>query len=108
VDAEQLTFAALRSQYPHERRAAVELAGAHDHWTAGVLLLRIAGTSDTDTAARASAALAVWESRYNRVFTIPTRRQVPQFEELLEGANIDERLRQSLRALVPVLKTRSS
>jgi HEAT repeat protein len=107
VDPERLALAALRSRYPHERRAAVELAGAHDHWIAGVLLLRIAGTSDAETAARASAALATWELRFNRVFTSPTRRQVQEFESLLDRANIDESLGRRLRALVPVLETRS-
>jgi HEAT repeat protein len=108
VDPESLTFAALRSRYPHERRAAVELAKAHDHWVAGVLLLRIAGTADAETAARASAALAVWEARYNRVFSSPTRRQIDEFESLLDGAKIDESLKGRLRGLVPVLKARSS
>lgn len=107
VDPERLAFAALRSRYPHERRAAVDLAGAHDHWVAGVLLLRIAGTSDPETAARASAALATWELRYNQVFTAPTRRQVEEFESLLDRASVDERLRQRLRVLVPVLEARS-
>ncbi len=107
VDPVRLAFAALRSRYTHERRAAVELAGAHDHWVAGVLLLRIAATSDAETAARASAALATWELRYNRVFTAPTRRQVEEYESLLDGANIDESLRRRLRALVPVLQARS-
>jgi hypothetical protein len=107
VDPERLAFAALQSRYPHERRAAVELAGVHDHWVTGVLLLRIAATSDADTAARAGAMLARWEVRYNQVFTALARRQVQEFESLLERAHIDERLRHRLRLLVPVLEARS-
>jgi HEAT repeat protein len=107
VDPERLTFAALSSRYPHERRAAVELAGAHDYWVAGVLLLRIAGTRDPATAARTAAALTAWESRYNRVFTKPTPRQVDELELLVEAANIDADLRGRLRALVPSLRARS-
>jgi hypothetical protein len=107
VDPERLALAALRSRYRHERRAAIELAGAHDHWVAGVLLLRIAGTSDAEMAARAGAALATWEVHYNRVFTAPTRRQVQEFDSLLDRANLDESLRRRLRALVPVLEARS-
>lgn len=107
VDPERLAFAALRSRFPHERRASIELASAHDHWVAGVLLLRIAGTSDAETSARASAALVAWEQRYNRIFTAPTPRQVAAFESLLDRANIDERLRGLLRSLVPALKSRS-
>ena len=60
------------------------------------------------TSARASAALVVWESRYNRVFTKPTRRQVEEFKSLLDAANIEVGLRARLRALVPLLKARSS
>jgi hypothetical protein len=108
VDPERLTFAALSSHYPHERRAAVELAVAHDHWVAGILLLRVAGTRDPETAARATAALTAWESRYNRVFTKPTPRQVDEFDSLVQSANVDAGLRSRLGALVPSLRALSS
>jgi hypothetical protein len=107
VDPELLTSAALTSRYPHERRAAVDLAVAHDHWVTGILLLRIAWTRDRDTAARVMGALTAWESRYNRVFTKPTSRQVEEFELLVESANVDADLRGRLRALVPSLKLRT-
>lgn len=108
VDPDRLTFAALSSQYPHERRAAIELASVHDYWVAGILLLRIAGTRDPHTARRASAALTVWESRFIRVFTKPTARQAEEFEALLGAAYVDPDLLGRLQALVPVLKARSN
>jgi HEAT repeat protein len=107
VDPDRLTFAALSSQYAHERRAAIELASVHDYWVAGTLLLRIASTRDPETASRASAALSIWETRFIRVFTKPTARQTEEYEALLESANVDQELLVRLRALVPVLRARS-
>ena len=104
VDPDRLTFAALSSQFPHERRAAIELASVHDYWLAGILLLRIAGTRDPETARRASAALSVWETRFIRVFTRPTARQAEEYETLLSSANVDQALLGRLRALVRGLK----
>lgn len=106
VDPDRLTFAALRSRHPHERRAAIELAGAHDHWAAVILLLRILATPDADTQARAMTALRAWESRYNKVFTRPTRAQVDELESLVKSAHLDDRLRSRLRALGPALRSR--
>lgn len=106
VDPDRLAFAALSSRFPHERRAAVELAGAHDRWGAGILLLRIASTADPDTAKRATEALSTWVSRYNRVFTSPTRRQVDELESLLDKAAVDEGLRRRLQGLLSALEHR--
>jgi len=106
LDPDRLAFAALSAHFPHERRAVVALAGAHDHWVAGILLLRIASTTDPATAKRVGEALSAWESRYNRVFTSPTRHQVDEFESRLAAATIDEDLRQRLLGLLPALKRR--
>jgi len=107
VDPERLTLAALQSRFPHERQAAIELAGDHDHWVAGLLLLRIAAAGDAETAGRASAALGTWESRCGRVFTKPTQLQVDEFEALLGRAPIDPCLLGELRDLVPSMRLRS-
>jgi hypothetical protein len=66
------------------------------------------GTRDPETAARATAALTAWESRYNRVFTKPTPRQVDEFDSLVQSANVDAGLRSRLGALVPSLRALSS
>lgn len=108
IDPDRITWAALRSSQPHERKGAVELARAHDHWLAGVLLLRIA-TRATDAAvvARASEALQSWENRYNRVFSAPSEALVAEFEALVSGESaIEPALLARLRALVPALRAR--
>ena len=108
IDPDRITWAALRSSHAHERKGAVELARAHDHWLAGVLLLRIA-TSATDAAvvARASEALQSWENRYNRVFSAPSEALVAEFEALVSGESaIEPALLARLRALVPALRAR--
>jgi HEAT repeat protein len=107
VDPERLILAALQSRFPHERQAAIELAGDHDHWVAGLLLLRIAAAGDVETSGRASAALGVWESRYGRVFTKPTQQLVEEFEALLGRAQVDPRLLGKLRDLIPAMRLRS-
>ncbi len=110
VDPDRLTYAALRARFPHERRGAVDLVRRHDHWTAGLLLLRIAGGGGEDAASRAAAALWTWEARYNRVFTPPTAAQVAEFKEALASLNAEPALLSRLRSLVPALemRTRSS
>jgi len=107
VDPERLVFAALQSRHPHEQRAATDLAAMHDHWVAALLLLRIAHSREEAVVARAGSALLAWESRYNKVFTQPSRRQSDEFVKLLDGANVDEGLERRLRALVPALRSRS-
>jgi HEAT repeat protein len=109
VDPERITFAALRSSHPHERKGAVELARAHDHWVAGILLLRIANASrDAEVVARASEGLRAWEVRYNAVFTPPSASQVQELESLVGAAvALDSGLLRRLRSLVPALRIRS-
>ncbi|HSM91279.1 MAG TPA: hypothetical protein VLT47_00240 [Anaeromyxobacteraceae bacterium] len=108
IDPDRITWAALRSSHPHERKGAVELARAHDHWLAGVLLLRIATrTTDAAVVVRASEALQSWESRYNRVFSAPSEALVAEFEALASGeAAIEPALLARLRGLGPALRAR--
>lgn len=103
-----ITWSALRSNHLHERKGAVELARTHDHWLAGVLLLRIATrTTDAAVVARASDALRSWEHRYNRVFTARSEALVAEFEALASrGSAIEPALLARLRGLVPALRAR--
>jgi HEAT repeat protein len=108
IDPDRITWAALRSSHPHERKGAVELARAHDHWLAGVLLLRIAiRATDPSVVARACEALRSWENRYNRVFSAPSEALVAEFEALVAGESaIEPALLTRLRGLVPALRAR--
>jgi hypothetical protein len=59
------------------------------------------------SAARAVGALRTWESRYNFVFTHPTKAQVEEFAELVGAASSDRPLAERLRSLVPSLELRA-
>ncbi|MGB8932313.1 MAG: HEAT repeat domain-containing protein [Anaeromyxobacteraceae bacterium] len=108
IDPDRITWAAHRSSHPHERKGAVDLARAHDHWLAGVLLLRIATrTTDAAVVGRASEALQSWENRYNRVFSAPSEALVAEFEALVSRESAIEPAQLTrLRGLVPALRTR--
>jgi HEAT repeat protein len=109
IDPERITWAALRSQLAHERKGAIELARAHDHWVAGLLLLRIASrATDAEVVRRACEALEAWEARYNRVFTAPAASQLAEWEAIVDADSaIEAALLGRLRALLPAMKARA-
>jgi hypothetical protein len=106
VDGERLLETALTGRFLHERRAAVDLIRVHDHWAAGLLLLRVAAVAEREIAVRAETALRAWEERHNRVFVSPTREQVAQYKAALDALPADSEFAKPLRSLLPALETR--
>lgn len=105
VDPSHLIRTAMDGRFPHERRAALDLMRAHEHWTAGLLLLRVAAVGPDDVAPRAEAALAGWHGRFHRVYAAPTAEQLTQYHVIAYALG-RRSIGVSLRAILPAMERR--